>query len=122
MTVIASVVEGHGETTALPILIRRILAKSNRFDVEVTTPHRVPKSQMRPGGKLAAAVSLQANRVEVAGGGGVIVLLDADKDDPEELRQTVLEACGGRAPSVVIAVKEYEAWFLGSLGIFAPSS
>ena len=45
--VISSVVEGHGETYALPILIRRIAGEMfGAWDVRIPTPHRVPRGRM----------------------------------------------------------------------------
>jgi len=50
--------------------------------------------------------------------GWILVLLDADDDCPSELGAQVLERARGIVPhrrvSVVLAKREYEAWFLAS--------
>lgn len=64
---------------------------------------------------LDRAVRLQRLRAE---GGGVLVLVDADEDDPVELRGELLSAISEDQRSearVVVAVKEYEAWFLAGI-------
>lgn len=113
--VIASVVEGHGEIAALPTLIRRIALEMYETYVESPRPFRLSKGKMTGGAKeLPAAVRLQAQRHEEAPG-TVIVLLDSDDDDPEELRvglQAVVEEAAPGAAITVVAVREFEAWFL----------
>jgi len=116
--VIASIVEGHGEVTGLPVLLRRIAAERHNVHVDVLKPHRVPRANMvRRTDELQKAVRLQANRVR--GTGAVIVLADADDDEPEALRETLRATVEGASPSVPIvvalAVREYEAWFLAGI-------
>lgn len=111
--VIASVVEGYGEVTALPLLVRRIAMEV--FDVaavDISKPHRVPRNQMTSH-ILQRAVETQSARVENLG--GVLVLADADDDDPRELEASLAKAAGGNQVKVSVAVKEYEAWFLASM-------
>lgn len=116
--VIASVVEGHGEVTGLPVLLRRIASERHGVHVDVPKPHRVPRANMvRRVDELQKAVRLQANRVR--GVGAVIVLADSDDDEPEELRarlQATVDDANTSAPAVVcVAVREYEAWFLAGI-------
>ncbi|NDO89564.1 DUF4276 family protein [Cellulosimicrobium composti] len=116
--VIASVVEGHGEVTGLPVLLRRIAFERHNIHVDVLKPHRVPRANMvRRPDELQKAVRLQANRVR--GAGAVIVLTDSDDDDPEKLRarlQATVDGANTSAPAVVsVAVREYEAWFLAGI-------
>jgi len=106
---LAVIVEGHGEESAAPELLRRIAP-----GVEILRPHRVRKSKMPV--DLARAVRFQSNRVGAAG--GVLVLVDADDDVPEELEGQLLRAIDDDLRSVarvVVAVKEYEAWFLAGI-------
>jgi len=116
--VIASVVEGHGEVTGLPVLLRRIASERHGVHVNAPKPHRVPRANMvRRVDELQKAVRLQANRVR--GAGAVIVLADSDDDDPEKLRaqlQATVDGANTSAPAVVsVAVREYEAWFLAGI-------
>lgn len=114
---IASVVEGHGEVQGLPVLIRRISQEIHGEPFVVAhTPHRIPKSKMRKSPELTRVVRLQSGRVRDTG--GVVVLTDADDDDAEDLRMELQATSDSAAFSltvVVIAVKEYEAWFLAGI-------
>lgn len=113
--VIASVVEGYGEVSAVPVLVRRIGREI--FGVEVTclTPHRLPRGRMEKESELGRALMLQGARVGTRG--GVIILLDADDDDPAELAARLEGIAGSVAARtrVVVAVREYEAWFLAGI-------
>lgn len=81
---IASVVEGHGDVAALPILVRRVANECyDCYDVLIPKPHRVPRNQMVKGDFLRRAVAMQS--VRVAQRGGVLVVADADDDCPVEL-------------------------------------
>jgi len=120
MRVVAPIVEGDGEVAALPILLRRI---GDRFSPEVPTlvsqPIRVRRNrflnreeEFRRHLLLAAAKSGED--------GWILVLLDADDDCPAELGSKIRErAClvvPHRPVSVVLANREYEAWFLAAAG------
>ena len=73
---IACVVEGHGDIEAVPIVVRRIAEQIlPPVIVQVTAPLRTPKSKLVKPGELERAVELAARRV--AGGGGVLVVLDS---------------------------------------------
>ena len=66
--------------------------------------------------KLGGAVRMQC--IRVGDNGVVLVLLDADDDDPGEVRAriTSILGCGARGTTVVaVAVREYEAWFLAAI-------
>jgi hypothetical protein len=110
---IASIVEGHGEVEAVPILVRRILAERHGiYDPEILKPHRVPRTKVRSEA-LINAVTLQARRV---GCGGILVVIDADDDCAVTLAVDIKKRLpamteGGALVEVAIAVREYEAWF-----------
>lgn len=117
--VIASVVEGHGEVKALPTLLHRIVHEHiDPNTVLITsTPHRLPSQQMRRRDELAKVLRMQAARVR--GRGGILVVRDGDDSDrpcPVELASELALAAGGvQVPvQVVIACREYEAWFLAA--------
>ena len=116
MTVaIVPIVEGHAETESIRVLLMRILASKQRFDVEVARPFRVKRNRVVRDGELERAVEQAlADRPHP---GCVVVLLDADDDCPAVLGPSLLDRCRGvtRLPvAVVLANKEFEAWFLGS--------
>ncbi|WP_433509433.1 DUF4276 family protein [Nonomuraea sp. CA-143628] len=114
---IASIVEGHGEMTAVPELLRRIAYASGIWEVRVPEPQRVPRGSMIAPGGIEAAVRKSA-ALHITGPGGILVLIDADKDCPAALGPALLsrarEARGDKEIAVVIAHKEFEAWFLAA--------
>lgn len=118
MVAIYPIVEGHGEIRAVPELIRRVAWEiCGRYDVEVLQAHRVPRGRMvaDDAKELQRAVELGARKIRQNGVPGIIaVLLDADDDCPAELGPRLLEKISRPdvATSVVLANREYEAWFL----------
>ncbi len=115
--VIASIVEGHGEVDAVPELVRRVAAKEypGRF-VRVLPPIRKKRGKLLKADELEKAVELAARKV--AGGGAVLILLDSDDDCPAVLGPQILDRAvkwRGNVPiAVVLAKREYEAWFLAA--------
>ena len=113
---IASVVEGDGEVTALPKLLHRIAAQLSVADLWVPRPMRVSRNKLVRAGEIERAVAAVAQRVDTSG--GILVLLDADDDCPADLGPVLLtRAQGARADmpvSVVLANREFEAWFVAA--------
>lgn len=120
---LACVVEGHGETSAVPILLRRILSQiSPDCALEIPHPIRVPRSKLLRPGELEKAVQLAA--AKVAPDGFVVILLDADDDCPAtlapKLKARAVQARADIALTVVMARREFEAWYIAaaeSLGL-----
>ncbi|MBB4918419.1 DUF4276 family protein [Streptosporangium saharense] len=113
---IASIVEGDGEVSALPVLLRRIAGALSCWDVRIPPPRRVPRSRLVARGGVENAV-LQAS-YQLTGAGGILLLIDSDDDCPAtlgpELFRRAREARGDREISVVLACREFEAWFLAA--------
>ncbi|WP_327038984.1 DUF4276 family protein [Micromonospora maris] len=65
------------------------------------------------GPTMYRAVEMQ--RARIMDKGGVLVVADADDDDPSELATKIEVAANREGISVAIAVREYEAWFLASI-------
>ena len=122
---VVPVVEGHGEVRAVPVLIRRWLEfrRYRNVDVHIDGPVRAP-------GRDALTASHDPARrrgVEhftriafASGSDAILVLLDADEDCPRDLGAALLERARGVLPegfpvAVVVANREYEAWFLTAL-------
>lgn len=119
--IIATVVEGHGEVQALPVLLRRLAARRGTA-IEVPPPFRLPRGRFVDGEHLARAVSVVARRVPPGQPGGVLLVADADDDCVVELAARLEPVClasaGGRRVELAFAVREYEAWFLaGDAGL-----
>jgi hypothetical protein len=114
---IACVVEGHGDASAVPILLRRLgQAIDPGLSIVVDRPMRVPKSKLVKSGELERAVEFSARKT--SGLGAVLVVVDADDDCPATLGPELLSrarAARSDIPlSVVLAKREYEAWFLAA--------
>ena len=122
--IILPIVEGHGEVVALPILLRRWLQfrRYHNFEVDVVGPVRaagqgaikVPhdrKSELGIEHYLEVALLRRPD--------AILVLLDADDDCPKALAPRLLARARMMVPAdypigIVIANREYEAWFLAA--------
>jgi Domain of unknown function (DUF4276) len=111
---ILPIVEGHSEAEAAPVLLRRLLVHLERPEIQIARPFRVPRLKMvRPGEIERAIVQGIRDRQDV---GAILVILDADDDNPLHLEAALLERCrkASHLPSTVVAAcREFEAWFLG---------
>lgn len=115
---LASIVEGDGEVAALPVLLRRLNDwKTPDQWVQILPPARVSRAKFlnRPE-EFSRHVQLAAAKCGEQG--WILILLDADDDCPAELGAHLLRLAQGVAPhrrvSVVLANREYEAWFLAA--------
>lgn len=115
---VACIVEGHGEISSLPILLRRIGQwRSPHRYVDVSPPIRVHRDRfLNKIEEFERHVRLAAHKS--GDDGWILVLLDADDDCPVELRTRIAEQAESVVPhrslSVVLAKREYEAWFIGA--------
>ena len=117
MARIVSIVEGHGETRAVPVLLRRIAeVMAPGVPHDLGNAIRVGRRSVLKPGELERVVELAARQAGTAG--RILVLLDADRDCPAELapgvRKRAVRARGDREIRVVFAKTEYEAWFLAA--------
>ena len=111
--VLGTVVEGHGEVAAVPVLLRRIALDIFDTNVEVPPPFRLRRSQMADSGLVSRASKVAAARVGYRG--GVVVIADADDDCAVQFAATLREAAKPVDVQVAIAVREFEAWFLSTV-------
>lgn len=115
---ICSVVEGHGEVRAVPVLLHRMLAKLGRSDVQIDdNPIRQSQAKLHHAESVKTATRLAMLRPDCA---AVLFLFDGEDECPAELGQRVcawaMEAAAGAVPcAAVIAYREFETWFLASL-------
>ncbi len=119
---IACVVEGHGDSEALPVVIKRIAASLNpSYHVQSTAVIRTPKSKLLKSGELERAVELAARRL--LGFGGIFVVLDCDDDCPmlrgPELLARATRARNDLPIAVVLAKREFESWYIAAAGSLA---
>jgi hypothetical protein len=118
MKSVVSIVEGDGEVEALPVLLRRLSEWLTPNDyIHVGRPIRVRRDQFLNRAdvferQLRLAAGLCADE------GWILILLDADDDCPMELSQIIKTRAASIVPnhfvSVVLANREYEAWFIAS--------
>ena len=111
------IVEGHGEVTAVPVLLRRLLwDQAQCFDINVGSPIRRNQSQFRREADVHTAVRLALLQPDCA---AVLLLFDGEDDCPMELGKQVrvwAQQAAGQVPcDVVIAYREYETWFLAAV-------
>lgn len=116
---IAAIVEGYGECEAVPILIRRIAQTIDPgFVPKVLPPLRVPGSRIMKEGEMERSVDLAARKLQ--GQGGILVVLDCDWDngcpaiDGPALLNRALEVRKDLPIAVILAKREFEAWFLAA--------
>ena len=115
---LALIVEGHGEVTALPELVRRIArALEPPVYPQIIPPIRRPKHALIHTPRiLETTIELAVRNVSEMG--GIMVLLDSDKDCSVELASTLHRRAAivrHDVPiSVVIARHEFEAWFIAA--------
>lgn len=115
--VLVPIVEGHSEVQSVPVLLRRLLAERERYEIKIVKPVRVGRYKVVRPGELERACELARRRPE--GCNAILLLLDADDDCPKEIAPDLLRraisASAGLPAAVVLAKTEFEAWFLGSL-------
>ena len=118
MTNVSCIVEGHGEVAAVPVLLRRIAAwRSPNSILDVQVPIRVSRDRfLNREDQFSRFLQLAGSKC--GDDGWVLVLLDADDDCPAVLGPQILararDVLPHRSISVVLANREYEAWFLGA--------
>ena len=113
---IQPIVEGYGEVQAVPVLLRRLRDECEAFGIDVNRPIRATRSQLVREDTLKQRVNLALLQEHC---GAILIIFDADDDCPKELapviQQWANEESGLVSSAVVIANREYEAWFLASI-------
>jgi hypothetical protein len=115
MKSIILVVEGDGDKAAAPLLLRQVLYKYGRYDIDVGQPVKA--------GNCSKLEKEFEKFLRHAQGkprcGAILVLLDSDDGCPKELAANLVAQCNktsvGKSVAIVCATREYEAWFLASL-------
>lgn len=121
MTVVASIVEGHGEQQAVQRLLRRIAAvAAPQAQLRVNEPIRVKAgSFLNDGGYFSRYVSLAAAKARQEIAGHVLILLDCEDECPGRLGPKLLSQASAIAPdvniTVALAYREYETWFMAAV-------
>jgi hypothetical protein len=121
------IVEGQGEETAVPIVLRRFVEERFNYRIRLVVPrpfrvHRHQIVRMRDGVavvdryELNRAAEQVSRRLETPG--ILCVILDADEDCPATIAPAVLSELAsshGHIPHAVVFPKcEFEAWFIAA--------
>ena len=113
---IQPIVEGHGDVEAVPVLLRRLVDEAQTWEVGVGRSIRRKRSQLVQKAELQKAVRLALLQPDCT---AILILFDADDDCPADLGPEIHgwagAVAGGMPCEVVLAKREYEAWFLGSI-------
>ena len=117
MITIASIVEGHGEVAAVPVLLRQIAERvAPGAAIRIPRPFRVRRQLVLKAGEIERSVEFVAGRSGHEG--RILILLDANSDCPGRIAPEILRraraARSDRHIRVVLAKMEYEAWFLAA--------
>lgn len=118
MMPLAVIVEGDGEVQALPVLVRRLNEwRPAPTYVQPLTPIKVKRDRfLNRDDDFRKYVLLAA--AKCGADGWLMILLDADDDCPAQLAtatlQRVTAVTNHPRVSVVLANREYEAWFIAA--------
>lgn len=118
---IAPIVEGDGEVQAVPVLLRRICMELlGVYDVTIRKPWRLPRGKMTKAQEMLKVIDVISHGI--GDGGGIIVILDQDDDAcVVELAESLVGEASISCPvEVVVACREYEAWFLAAIESLRP--
>ena len=115
---LSAIVEGHGDVRAVPCLLRRIQqAVRPDLNLNVLRPWRVDRYKLVKPGEIERTVELAARKTPPPR--AILILVDADDDPPCVLGPRLLARAGKARPDVpigvVLAKREYEAWFLAAI-------
>lgn len=114
---VVPIVEGDGEVQALPVLLRRLAdwRTPGTEPIDIVRLIRVPRQRfVRNDDEFNRHLKLAASRA--AQDGWVLILLDADDDCPAKFAPALQQRAEALIPDIPVAVvlanREYEAWFI----------
>ena len=112
---IQPIVEGEGEVLAFPILLRRLISALGCYET-VGTPFLEKRTGIIQKEKLTRAVQVVSKKSEIR---AILILFDADDDCARNLVPYLMQWSQEVLPllpcAVVLARREYEAWFLAAI-------
>ncbi len=113
---IQPIVEGHGDVSAIPVLLRRFVEQTQTWAVQVGRPIRWPRNQLVVEEGVKRAVQLALVQPDCS---AILILLDGNSDCPADLGPIVhgwaTEEAGDVPCGVVLVHREYESWFLADI-------
>lgn len=113
---IQSIIEGHGEVEAIPVLLRRLQAELREYGFQIARPIRRKRSELVTEEQVRRSVRLAMGIPDCA---GILILFDSDDDCPATIgpliQQWAQTEAGNILCQVVLAKREYEAWFIAAV-------
>ena len=114
---IVPIVEGDGEVSAVPVLLRKIMEGLMRYDIEIARPKSANgRANLKKEGGLERFIKYSWKEPDCS---AIFILLDAEGECPLEIAREFsnrVESLGILFPVViVIANRMYETWFLASM-------
>ena len=113
---IQSIVEGDGEVAAFPRLLERLVAELGCYEAIGYSPFLENRTGIVKEEKFKRTVQVVSDR---PGTSAIIILFDADDDCARDLIPQMTQWTQEVVPSlpcaVVLARREYEAWFLAAI-------
>lgn len=111
------VVEGHGDSKAVPTVFRRVAAiECPELRIITREPARVQKDKLKRPGEMERTVELLARRL--SGRRAILITIDTEGEAPGCLGPQLLErarACRHDVPiGVALAHREFETWFVAA--------
>ena len=112
------IVEGHGEVEAVPVLLRRLQEEWDpSLCLNILRPFRAGRYRLVKPGELERIVEQVARRLDTPR--AILILIDAEDDCPKLLAPQLLaraqQARSDIPIGVVLAKREFEAWFLAAM-------
>lgn len=122
MPSVVPIVEGDGEVDAVPILLRRLLEASHRWDIRIAHPKNAHgKGNLTKENGLERFLHYAAKESDC---GAILVLLDADEECAKELAESLASRAAEEGlafpVTIIAAVRHFENWFLASLQTVVP--
>jgi len=114
---VVPIVEGHGEESAVPVLLRRFFGDRNRFDIKVQRPIRRQKDAfLNKPDEFRRSLELAAGK---AGKNGcILIIIDSDDGCAAAIQATLKSRADEFRPSIpcfiVCPTTEYESWFIAA--------
>ena len=107
--------------TAVPLLLRKILERLERYDVQISKPKNANgRSNLTKTEGLERFIKYAWKERDC---GAILVLLDAENECPREIARefgTRVEALGVLFPVIIVVAKRmYEAWIVASITTIA---
>ncbi len=113
---IQPIVEGDGEVSAVPVLLRRLRDASGAYSLGVNAPIKQARSDLVREDGVRKAVRLALLQPDCA---AILMMFDSDDDCPKEIApliQVWAQAESRPIPCfVVVPTREYESWFLATV-------